>query len=59
MNDIDVNGADRMRQADRVIDAITRKLDAHRSVLGRSRHGTLKWRIEANGKVLIEFQPTL
>jgi hypothetical protein len=53
------DGADRMRQADKVINAVAEKLEHHRPLLGTCRHGSLTWRVDERGKVLVEFKPTL
>ncbi len=41
-----------------LIKAITKKLRAHESVLEKSRHGRLSWRI-ANGEIEIELEARL
>jgi hypothetical protein len=58
MRAVDVTGADRLRQEDKVIRAVTEKLAEHRSQLGSSRHGMVKWRTDEKGKVRVELQLT-
>ena len=53
------DGADRMRQADKVINAVNEKLERHRSLLSGCKHGSLTWRVDERGKVLVELKPTL
>ncbi len=55
----EMDGADRMRQADKIITAVGEKLEANRKLLGRSQHGVVKWRIDAKGRLEVELQPTL
>jgi hypothetical protein len=59
LTNVDVGGADRMRQADKVINAVAEKLEHHRSLLSSCRHGSLTWRIDERGKVNVELKPTL
>lgn len=56
---VNTASADQLRQADKVIAAVRAKLEGNRDVLGRSRHGLVKWRIDAKGQLEVEFQPTL
>jgi len=56
---IDTSGADKMRQADKVIAAVTEKLERNRPVLGRCHHGLVKRRFDARGHLEVESQPTL
>jgi hypothetical protein len=48
-----------MRQADRVMNAVAEKLERHRSLLSGCKHGSLTWRVDERGKVLVELKPTL
>lgn len=48
-----------MRQADKVINAVSEKLEAHRALLSKCRQGALMWRVDDRGKVLVELKPTL
>lgn len=59
MTDVAPTGADRMRQADKVINAVSEKLEAHRALLSKCRQGALMWRVDDRGKVLVELKPTL
>jgi hypothetical protein len=59
MSEIDTSGADKMRQADKVLAAVTAKLEQHRTVLGRCRHGVVTWRFDERGRLEVKFQPTL
>lgn len=54
-----VDGAERMRQADKVIEAVTAKLQANRRILESCQHGIVKWRFDARGRLEVELQPTL
>ena len=48
-------------EADRLIDAITKKLQANRSVLERSiNHGRLSWRInKRSGEIEVDLEPKI
>jgi len=56
---LQMDGADRMRQADKVMNAVAEKLEHHRALLGNCRHGSLTWRVDERGNVSIELKPTL
>jgi hypothetical protein len=54
----DIIDADRKLQSERIISAVSKKLEANRQLLGRSRNGHVKWRVVGN-KVEVDLQPTL
>ena len=45
--------------ADRIIAAVTNKMDANRDELNKSRFGKAIWRVDKNGKVDVDLEPRI